>query len=173
MRIEQGCFLPFWGSSALCVGPKGWAQTSGPAHDLGIRRPLRTSGSAGRSCALFGRTGPCRACFSPISVHPGPAWPGTVSAHDVAGAYTAQRALRRFPCTTRHGGGGRALYTGDPVRTGVCTLGAAYTAQTPVGTSLLVRKVPVAASGHCAPPPAATSFPSCAVRQPIAPLDAS
>ena len=63
-------------ASALCVGPKGWAQTSGPAHELGIRRPLRgprTYGPpAGRARFLVARA-PCRAHFSPISV-PGPAW---------------------------------------------------------------------------------------------------
>jgi hypothetical protein len=107
---------------------------------------------AGRVRFLVARA-PCRARFSPISVH-GPAGLGTVSVHDVPGAYTAQRVLGRFPYATRHGGGGRTLYTGDPVRTGVCALVAACTVQTPVGTGLLVRKVPVASSGHRAPPPA-------------------
>ena len=55
---------------------------------------------------------------------------------------------------TRPGAGadGRALYTGDPVRTGVCTPVAAGAVHTPVGTGLLVRKVPVAGSGHLALP---------------------
>ena len=94
---------------------------------------------AGRARFLVARA-PCRARFSPISVH-GPAGFAAVSVHDVAGAYTAQRTLRRFPYTTRHGGDCRTLYTGDPVRAGVCTQVAAGTEQTPVGTGLLVRKV--------------------------------
>ena len=95
---------------------------------------------------------------------PRPAGLGTVSVHDVAGAYTAQRAFRRFPYTTRHGGGGRTLYTcghvraglctlafsgraalyaGGPVPRGLCTLGPTATVQTPSGIHPPVRKVPL------------------------------
>ena len=120
---------------------------------------VRGRGPAGRSCTLFGRAGTLScALFADFRTRPSVAWDGfrtrrcgsvhgpagfwTVSVHDVPGAYTAQRGLGRFPYTTRRGGGGRTLYTGDPVRTGVCALVAACTVQTPVGTGLLVRKAP-------------------------------
>ena len=147
-----GARLPRLHNGKVCGRPK----RSGPpttSESGGHCGGPRTFGpSAGRARFLVARA-PCRARFSPISVHPGPAGLGTVSVHDVAEAYTAQRTLRRFPYTTRHGGDCRTLYTGDPVRAGVCTLVAAGTVQTPVGTGLPVRKVPVVASGHCAPPP--------------------
>ena len=44
------------------------------------------------------------------------------------------------------------LYTGCPVRRGVCTLVLTSSVQSPVGTHLPVYKVPAVSSGHRAPP---------------------
>ena len=80
---------------------------------------------AGRARFLVARA-PCRARFSPISAH-GPTGLGTVSVHDVPGAHAAQRALRRFPYTTRHAGGAQQ----DFVRWRPCSNGGGFARRSP------------------------------------------
>ena len=80
--------------------------------------PRQWQGPPAGRVRFFVARAPCRARFSPISVH-GPAGLGTVSVHDDPGTYTAQRALRRFPYTTRHAGvRGRTA--------GLCTLATLF-----------------------------------------------
>ena len=104
IRIELDCQGRVFVDGAMGVGPKRWAQTSGSAYELVIRSPLRTSGPpAGRARFLVARA-PCRARFSPISVH-GPAGFMAVSVHDQARRGRPD-FVRWRPCS--NGG----LYTG-------------------------------------------------------------
>ena len=62
-----------------------------------------------------------------------------------------------------------ALYTGDPVRRGLCTLGRPGAVQTPSRTTPPVRKVPGVAFGHCTNPlrdtPSSAQRPAVVSRQ--------
>ena len=151
----QGSSSSIAGSSSCLRSKKAllhfvWARRDGrkrpgpPTTSESVGHCGRLDPPAGRARFLVAQA-PCRARFRRFPYIPAQRGLGRFP-------YTAQRALRRFPYTTRHGGDCQTLYTGDPVRTGVCTPVAACTVQTPVGTGLLVRKVPIASSGHRASP---------------------
>ena len=125
-------YSPLYGSSALCVGPKGWAQTSGSAHDLGIRGSRPTSGPPARRPLR----GPgSRSLVVTTGLHEsGGAWRSAVpggdggdfvhSRHRFGGTlYTAGQNQCTNPRPYRAASvQGRTLRTGRYVPTGLCTL---------------------------------------------------
>ena len=68
--------------------------------------------------------------------------------------FRTRRGLGRFPYTTGHAGAPPDFVHWRPCSNGGLRTGHADAVQTPVRSGLLVRKVPVAASGHRAPLPA-------------------